>query len=70
MGSGCVGDYSVRERLPAMTAGTGLRPDPAAFFVVLDLPGGIYRTPPRRPWRGGGWLVGDKIFENYCIILV
>jgi hypothetical protein len=36
MGSGCVGGYSVTNNLPAMTAGTGLRPDPATFFVVVD----------------------------------
>jgi hypothetical protein len=38
----------------------GCAPDPAAFFVVIDLPENIYRTPPRRPWRGGDWLVGTK----------
>jgi hypothetical protein len=60
MGIGCIGDYSVMESLSAVTAGTGLRPDPAAFFVVIDSPESIYRTPPRRPWRGGGWLMGTK----------
>jgi hypothetical protein len=60
MGRGCIGDYSVMKSLSAIAAGTGLRPDPAAFFVVKGLPENIYHTPPRRPWRGGGLLVGDK----------
>ena len=39
----------------------GCAPDPAAFFIVIDIPEGIDPTPPRRPWRGGGWLAGgDK----------
>ncbi|MHB9291698.1 hypothetical protein Holit_00779 [Hollandina sp. SP2] len=63
MGSGGVGDYSVMESLSAMTAGTGLRPDPTAFFVVIDLPKGIDPMSPRRPWRGNGWLAGTKNFE-------
>jgi hypothetical protein len=38
-----------------MTAGTGLRPDPAAFFVVIDLPQSIIA---RRPAVHGGAAVG------------
>jgi hypothetical protein len=40
---------------------------------VIDLSGGIDPTPPRRPWRGGGWLVGDKktlILLLYNVTLV
>jgi hypothetical protein len=55
MGNGCIGNYSVKESLSAMTAGTGLRPDPAAFFVVIDLPDTFIA---HRPAVHGGAVVG------------
>jgi hypothetical protein len=32
---------------------------------VIDLPESLDCTPPRRPWRGGGWLAGDKKTLNF-----
>jgi hypothetical protein len=34
--------------------------DPAAFFSANDLKKSLNPTPPRRPWRGGGLLMGAK----------
>jgi hypothetical protein len=48
MGDGRIGDYSVKERLSTVTTGTGLRPDPAAFFVKTKKHD---PTPARHPWR-------------------
>jgi hypothetical protein len=47
-----------------MTAGTRLRPDPAAFFVVIDLSERIDPTPSV---AGDGLLVGTKNFEFVVI---
>jgi hypothetical protein len=47
-----------------------VRPDPAAFFVVIDLPMAFIIHRPRTrlrgggPWRGGGWLMGQKILKK------
>jgi hypothetical protein len=69
MGGGCVGDYSIRDNLSAMTAGTGLRPDPAAFFYKTIKEEAL--IPRRAPSMAhGGLFMGQKIFENYCIIMV
>jgi hypothetical protein len=52
----------------ALTAGTGLRPDPAAFFYKETKEALIPRRAPSM--AHGGLLMGQKIFENYCIIMV
>jgi hypothetical protein len=44
-----------------MTAGTGLRPDPAAFLIVIDLPESIYRTPPKNPLARGRSVAGWRL---------
>jgi hypothetical protein len=53
--------------LSAMTAWTGLRPDPAAFFIKKIKEALIPRRAPSM--AHGGLLMGQKIFENYCIII-